>query len=146
MDCPGETSMRNASAFGSLAEHSGVLVLILVFGLMVMITSQFQTAHVFGGSTTETQEIAVQSFPKQSASGRNPAIGKFHRQWPMTRAAYVFAKLLLVRRENADAPPSARDADIPLLRARRGLDRRVREQNIIHGLALRTIGRDGVTR
>ncbi len=99
--------MRNASAFGSLAQHSGVLVLIFLFWLMVVMTSLFQTADVVGGSTAETQKIAVQSFPQQRAATRNPAMRKFHRQRSVTSAADVFKKLFLVRRENADAPPPA---------------------------------------
>ena len=78
--------MRNPCACGSLAQHSGVFVLMFLCGLMVMSTSQFQTANIVGGSTTETKKITVQPIPKQKASARNKTRRKFHRQWPMTRA------------------------------------------------------------
>jgi hypothetical protein len=78
---------------------------MFVFGLMA--TSQFQTTNVVCGSTTETKKITVQPIPKQKASARNRTSRKVHRQWPMTGAADIFAKLFLVRRENADAAPPA---------------------------------------
>ena len=99
--------MRNASAFGSLAQHSGVFVLIFVCGLMVMMASQFQTTHVVCGSTTETEKITVQPIPKPKASERNKARRKFHRQCPMPGAGEILTKLLFVRREDADAAPPA---------------------------------------
>ncbi len=71
--------MRNASAFGSLAQHSGVFVLIFLCVLMVMTASQFQTTHVVSGSTTETKKITVQPIPKPKASGRNRTGSKIHR-------------------------------------------------------------------
>lgn len=74
---------------------------------MVMPPSQFQTTNVVSGSTTETKKITMQAIPKQKASARNKARGKFHRQWPMTGARDILAKLLLVRREDADTAPPA---------------------------------------
>ena len=62
----------------------------------------------------------------------------------MARANDILAKLLLVRREDADAVPSARNGHIPLLRVRRQLDGRIGEQEVIHRLALRTVGCDCV--
>ena len=111
--------MRNPFASGSLAQHSGVFVLMFLCVLMVMPTSHFQTTNVVGGSTTETKKITVQPIPKQKASARNKARREFHCQWPMARASEILAKLLLVRREDADAAPSARNGHIPLLRVRR---------------------------
>src|ERR1035438_4380121 len=99
--------MRNASASGSLAQDWGVFVLMLVCGLMVMTTSQFQTTNVVCGSTTETKQIAVQPIPKPKASARNRTGRKVHRQWSVPGAADIFAKLFLVGCENADAAPSA---------------------------------------
>jgi len=87
--------------------------------LMVMPTSHFQTTNVVGGSTTETKKITVQPIPKQKASARNKARREFHCQWPMARASDILAKLLLVRREDADASTPPRDGHIPLLRVRR---------------------------
>ena len=54
------------------------------------------------------------------------------------------AKLDFIRRENLHALAPARNRDIPLLLIRRGFDRRIREQDVIHGLALGGVGRDGV--
>ena len=56
----------------------------------------------------------------------------------------VLAKLDFVSRENFHAFAAARNRDIPLLLIRRGGDRRIREQDIIHGFALGGVGRDGV--
>ena len=72
--------MRNASAFGSLAQHSGVFVLIFVCVLMVMTASQFQTTHVVRSSTTEAKKIPVQPIPKPKAPARNRIGRKFDRQ------------------------------------------------------------------
>ena len=103
---------------------------------MVTPTSHFQTDKVVGGSTTETKKIAVQPIPKTNASAWNKTRRKFHCQWPMAGAGDILAKLLLVRREDADAAPPARNGHIPLLRVRRGLDGRIGEQDVIHRLAL----------
>ena len=104
--------MRNPFVCGSLAQHSGVFVLMFLCVLMVMPTSHFQTTNVVGGSTTETKKITVQPIPKQKASERNNATREFHCEWPMARASDILAKLLLVRREDADAAPSARNGHI----------------------------------
>ena len=74
---------------------------------MVMTAGQFQTTHVVCRSTTETKKIAVQPIPKLKSSARNRTGRKVDRQWPVPGAADVFPKLFFVRRENADAPPSA---------------------------------------
>ena len=52
----------------------------------------------------------------------------------MAGAGDIFAKLLLVRGEDADAAPPARNGHLPLLRVRRWLDGGIREQDVIHGL------------
>ena len=77
----------------------------MVFGLTM--TSQFQAAHVVGGPTTEAQQITVQPLPEQPATPRNRADCDFQRQRPVTGVCDVFPQLLLVRGENADAPPPA---------------------------------------
>ena len=130
--------MRNPRACGSLAQHSGVFVLMFLYGLMfwLMLLSQMETENSFGGSTTEANKITVQTIPKPMLSARDRAGRKFHRQWPMTGAGDVLTKLLLVRRENANAAPPARNGHIPLLRVRRRLDRRIGKQDVIHRLAL----------
>jgi hypothetical protein len=78
-----------------------------MFVLGLMTASQFQPTNVVGGSTTKTKKITMQSIPKQKASWRNRTGRKFHRQWSVPGAADVFAKLFLVRCENANAPPPA---------------------------------------
>ena len=99
--------MRNPRALGSLAQHSGVFVLILLYALMVMPTGQFQPANVVGGAATETNQITVQPIPKPKTSGRNKTRRQFYGQPPMTGAGHILAQLLLVRCENADAAPPA---------------------------------------
>ena len=54
------------------------------------------------------------------------------------------AKLNFVRGENLHAFAPARNRHIPLLLVGRGFDRRIREQDVIHGFALSGVGRDGV--
>ena len=100
--------MRNPRACGSLAQHSGVFVLMFLYGLMfwLMLLSQMETENSFGGSTTEANKITVQPIPKQMLSARDRTGRKFHRQWSVPGAADIFPKLFLVGRENADAPPS----------------------------------------
>ncbi len=136
--------MRNPRAFGSLAQHSGDFVLILLCGLMVMSPGQFQPANIVGGATTETKQIAVQPVPKQPASGRDKNRRQFHGQRPMTGVGHILAQLLFIWRENADATPSARNGHIPLLRVCRRLDGGIGKQDVIHSFALRTVGRDRI--
>ena len=107
----GVTSMRNPRACGSLAQHSGVFVLMLLYGLMfwLMLLSRMETEYSFGGSTTEANKITVQPIPKPMLSAQGKTGRKFHRQWPMTGTGDILTKLLLVRRENANAAPPARN-------------------------------------
>src|SRR5208282_194396 len=134
----GVNSMRNPRACGSLAQHSGVFVLMFLYALMfwLMLLSRMETENSFGGSTTEANKITVQPIPKPMLSALDKTGRKFHRQWPMTGAGDILTKLLLVRCEDADATPPARNGHIPLQRVRRLLDRRIGKQNIIHGLSL----------
>src|SRR2546425_5831502 len=143
-DCSAEISMRNPRACGSLAQHSGLFVFMLFWGLMVTTTRQLQTTKCLGGTLSKTEKTSVQPIPKADATARNETGREFQGQRSVTGARDILAELLLVRCENADTAPAARDADIPLLRVRGGLNRRVGEQNVIHGLALRTVGRDGI--
>ena len=90
------------------------------------------------------KQVAMQVIPKHVAATRHETARQFQCQWPMTGTGYVFAQLLLVGREYADATPPARDGHIPLLRIRRRLDCGIRKENVIHRLALRAVGRDRV--
>ena len=74
--------------------------------------------------------------PKRIVIGRAQATGKFQCQRPVAGTRQILTQLLLVRRENADAAPPARNGDIPLLRVGCGLDGGIGEQNVIHRLAL----------
>ena len=56
----------------------------------------------------------------------------------------VLPKLDFVRRENLHAFAPPRNRDIPLLLIRGRFDGGIREQDVIHGLALGGVGRDGV--
>jgi hypothetical protein len=64
----------------------------------------------------------------------------------MAGARDILAELLFVRGKNADATSPAGNGHIPLLRVSRSLDGRIRKQDVIHRLALRTVGRNGVAR
>ena len=59
--------MRNPRACGSLAQHSGVFVLMFLYGLMfwLMLVSRVETENSLGGSTTEANEITVQAMPRE---------------------------------------------------------------------------------
>ena len=63
-------------------------------------------------------------------------IHQVHGESTIIDANNILAKLRLVSGENADSPPSTGNRDIPLLLVGRGLDRRIREQDVIHRLAL----------
>ena len=69
----------------------------------------------------------MQPVPKRIVIERTQAAGKFQRQRPVAGTRQILAQLLLVRRENADTAPPARNRDIPLLRVRRGLDGGIRK-------------------
>jgi hypothetical protein len=107
-------------------------------GLMfrLMLWSQMETAKPFGCLTTKAKKITVQPVPKPRASAWDKAFRKFYCQWPMAGASDILAKLPFVRREDADAPPPARNSHIPLLRVRCRLGRRIGKQDVIHGFAL----------
>ena len=111
---------------------------------MTMATREFQSAEAVSRAATETQQVAMQPIPKADAATRGYTSREFHRQWAMPGALDVLAQLLLVRREDADATTTAGNGHIPLLRVGRGLDGRVGEQDVIHSLALRAVGRDGI--
>ena len=90
----------------------------------------------------KSKQVAMQVSPKHVAMAGHEITRQFQCQWPVTGTGHVFAELLLVRRENADAAPPARDGHIPLLRIRRCFDGGIRKKDVIHRLALRTIGRE----
>jgi hypothetical protein len=68
------------------------------------------------------KQVAMQMIPQHVATTRHEISRQFQCQWPVTGTGHVFAELLLVRCEDADATPPARDGHIPLLRIRRRLD------------------------
>ena len=111
---------------------------------MTMATREFQSAEAVSRAATEAQQVAMQPIPKADAATRDYTSREFHRQWAMPGARDVLAQLFLVRGEDADSAPSTRDGHIPLLCVGRGLDGGVREQDVIHSLALRAVGRDGI--
>ena len=93
-------------------------------------TRKFQPAKGVGGALSKSEEIAVQTIPKAKAAPRDKTSREFHRQRAMPGASDVLAQLLLVRREDADAAPSARNGHIPLLRVG---DRKSTRLNSSHG-------------
>lgn len=64
----------------------------------------------------------MQPIPKVDDAARSGCTSQFHGQWAMAGARHILAKLLLVRRKDADAAPTTRDSHIPLLCICRGLD------------------------
>ncbi len=78
----------------------------------------------------------MQPAPKRVVPERAQATGKFQCQWPVAGTRQILVQLLLIRGENADAAPPARNGNMPLLRIRCGLDGGIGEQNAIHRLAL----------
>jgi hypothetical protein len=68
--------------------------------------------------------------PKPKASAWVKIFHKFHRQRLLTGVGDVPAKLLTVRRKDADAPPPARNCHILLLRVRRRLDGRIGKRTL----------------
>jgi hypothetical protein len=83
--------------------------------VVMMTPGLFQPAKCVGGVLAKAQEIAVKLIPKEDTLLLAKVVGKFQRQRTMTGTGHVFPKLLLVRRENANAAPAARDGHIPLL-------------------------------
>jgi hypothetical protein len=76
-------------------------------GLMMTTPRKLEAAEAVRRATTETEQIAMKTIPKANdATGREIA-SEFKRQRPVTRARDILTQLLLVRREDADATPSA---------------------------------------
>jgi len=114
--------MRNPCACGSLAQHSGVFVFMLFCGLRVTTTRQLETTERVGGALSKSEKTTVQPIPKAHATARNETGREFQGQRSVTGANHVLPQLSLVRREDANAAPAARDRHVPLLCVRRGLD------------------------
>src|SRR5258706_2948942 len=116
-----------------------------MFLVFLAMTGLFQAEKYIGAPPAKTKKRAMQPVPKPVAISRAKASRQFQRQWPVTRPNKVFPQLNLVRRENADAAPTARNGDIPLLRIGCGLNGGIRKQDVIYSLALRPVGRYCVT-
>src|ERR1039458_10006123 len=99
--------MRTARSGGSFAQDSGDFVLMFVSGLLSLPADECQPDEIVGGTPAKAKHIAVQPIPQAVAPPGNEARSQFHRQWPMPGACDVLPQLLLVRREDADAVPSA---------------------------------------
>src|ERR1022692_2041990 len=104
--------MRNPSTWESVAQHSGIFVLIFLIGLMFFMFGFFQTAKGVRHLFAKAQKITVQFVPKVRTGLLMKIPGKFKRQWPMTGTGNIFPELFRVGRENTDAAPSARDGHI----------------------------------
>jgi len=70
--------------------------------------------------------------------------GHVQGQSPVAGMGDVLAKLDFIRRKNLHTLATTRNRDIPLLLVRGRFDGRIREQDVIHGLALGGVGRDRV--
>src|SRR6185503_2513799 len=113
--CSADNSTLTARAFGSLAQHSGVFVLMGFNGLMTT-TRKCEPAEMVRSPATEAQHVAMEAIPKANATPRRETASQFKRQRPVTGASHVLAQLLLVRREDANATPPTRNRHVPLLR------------------------------
>ncbi|HUZ07485.1 MAG TPA: hypothetical protein VMV89_08345 [Candidatus Paceibacterota bacterium] len=82
-------------------------MLIFLFGLVTLPAGECQPDKIVGGATAKTKHVAVKPIPKSVIASRDKAGCKFHRKRAMSRARDIFAQLLFVRREDADATPSA---------------------------------------
>src|SRR5438067_1609129 len=80
--------------------------------------------------------------PRQTYRAR---LGQFERELALPRANHIFAELLLIRSEDADAPPSPGNSDIPLLVVRGCLHSGIGEEHVINGFPLRAIRSNRVT-
>ena len=94
-----------------------------MFYELLAVAGLFQSAEQIGRSLTKSQQRAMQPIPKLVTATWVKILCKFHRQRPVAGANQVFAKLFFIGREDAYAAPTARNRDIPLLRARRGFGR-----------------------
>ena len=72
-----------------------------------MTAGYFQTAKRVGGPLAETEETAMQPVPKPVAVARAKARCQFQCQRPVTGTNQILAQLDFIRRENADATPTA---------------------------------------
>jgi hypothetical protein len=98
---------------------------------MVTAASQLQQDKVVDGSAAKTKKVAMQPIQKADSSACRETRLKLHRQGTMARARDIFAELHIVRRENTDAAPPARDGHRPLLPVGRSLDGRAGKQDVI---------------
>src|SRR4029077_13324554 len=99
--------MRNPRAFGSLAQHSGNFVFMFFCELMVTATCLLETTDMVSGTTAETKQIAVQPIPKANGTTRDKSAREVQGQRLVTGLGYIFAQLVLVWREDANATPPA---------------------------------------
>ena len=83
----------------------------------------FQAANGISSLFAKTQKIRVKLIPQHYARLLVERSPKFQRQRSVTGPPDIFPKLFLIRREDANSTPPARNADIPLLGIRGGLDR-----------------------
>src|SRR5260221_11569507 len=109
-------------------------------GFQVTTTRQFQPTKRVGGALSKSEEMPVQAIPEADAPARDKTGHQLHRQRSVAGARNIIAQLLFVWCENADASPPARNGYIPLLRVRRGFHGGIGEQDVIHRLALGSVG------
>ena len=78
-----------------------------MFLLVFMTAGFFQTAKRVGGPLAETEEITMQPVPKPVGMARTNTVRQFQCQRPVAGANQVLTQLNFIRRENADAAPTA---------------------------------------
>jgi len=75
--------------------------------LMFLVTGHFQAAKRVGCTSAEPEQRAMQPIPKPVGMAWTNFLRQFQRQRPVAGANQVFTQLHFVRRENADAAPTA---------------------------------------
>ncbi|MBU6408970.1 MAG: hypothetical protein KGR98_01155 [Verrucomicrobia bacterium] len=84
-----------------------MLIFLCELTIAMMPAGNFPPDKVIGGSTAKAQQIAMKPIPNADYAARSKARCKLNRQWAMTGTRDIFEELLFVRRENADAAPTA---------------------------------------
>jgi hypothetical protein len=77
-----------------------------------MPASRLEAAKSVSSALPESKHKTVQPIPKTALAARRESGRKLQRQRSVTGTGHIFTKLVLIRRENADATSSARNGHI----------------------------------
>ena len=78
-----------------------------MFLLVFMVTCDFQAAKGVGSPLAETEKITMKPVPKPVGMAWTNTVRQFQRQRPVAGTNQVLTQLNFIRRENADAAPTA---------------------------------------